>query len=280
MRFLVKPPTLLALFLLTACAGTTTTTTTSPTTTAASTTTAVPITTTTVPRSIVLEVSWPIEGFISTEPVISVIGVTSSGATVTVNGAEASISGDDQSAIFDLFIALTEGDNEIVVAATAGDSGSAEVVVNVRYLPNADLEFAFMERVSVEKIVADYAQFLTGQEAIDAAVEDGVTTPEEGVPNDYYIRNVNPQLRTLALLADVVVILATPAPGAVGEVLVPIDEWLSLFHDDGTPYDLNKEDPPPVEEPHSGFFGAGWGAPYWLTIDRDQVIQIRQQYLP
>lgn len=280
MRLLGRPPTLLALFVLTACAGSAVATTSSPTTTAASTTTVVPITTTTVPRSIALEISWPIEGFISTEPEISVSGVTSPGATVTVNGEEASMSGDDQLAIFDLLIALTEGDNEIAVAATGADAATAEVVVNVRYLPNADLEFAFMDRVSAAEIVADYAQFLTGQEAIDAAVEDGVTTPEEGVPNDYYIRNVNPQLRTLPLSEDVLVILATPAPGAVGEVLVSMDDWLGLFHDDGTPYDLDEEDPPPVEEPHSGFFGAGWGAPYWLTIDGAEVIQIRQQYLP
>lgn len=140
--------------------------------------------------------------------------------------------------------------------------------------------FAFMKRVSTEEIVVDHAQFLTGQEAIDAAVEDGVTTPEEGVPNDYYIRNPDAQLRTLPLSVDVVVILATPAAGAVGEVRVTLAEWLRLFHDDGTPYDLSTEQPPPVSEPHNGFFGAGWGAPYWLTIEGDQVSQIRQQYLP
>lgn len=207
-------------------------------------------------------------------------GVTSPGATVTVNGEETAINSEGDPTYFDRSITLTAGDNEISVVASAPDATPAQMVVTVHYVPDAALEFAFMDRVTADEIVADYAQFLTGQQAIDAAVEDGVTTPEEGVPNDYYIRNVNTQLRTLPLSPDVVVILSTSAPGAVGEIRVPMDDWLVLFHEDGTPYDPSREELPPLEEPHFGFFGAGGGAPYWLTIDGDQVIQIRQQYLP
>ena len=36
---------------------------------------------------------------------------------------------------------------------------------------------------------------LTGQEAVDAAVEAGYIAPGEDLPNDYFIRNENPQKR-------------------------------------------------------------------------------------
>lgn len=275
----------LPMVMLVACggdAGSVTTTNVSPTTTgtAAPTTTAGPTSPIPIPAPAELEVLWPVEGFVTIEPELSVNGHASAGAIVTVNGEEAATTSEGGPTFFDRSISLTEGANKISVVAYAPEATPAEMVVTVHYLPGADLEFAFMDRVSAEEIVADYAQFLTGQEAIEAAVEDGVTTPEEGVPNDYYIRNVNPQLRTLPLAQDVVVILSTAAPGAVGEVRVQMEDWLSLFHEDGTPYDPSLEDVPPAVEPHFGFFGAGGGAPYWLTIEGDQVRQILQQYLP
>jgi hypothetical protein len=44
-------------------------------------------------------------------------------------------------------------------------------------------------------ISIDYADFLTGDAAVQAAVADGVIAPGETIPNDYYIRNINPQKR-------------------------------------------------------------------------------------
>jgi hypothetical protein len=45
----------------------------------------------------------------------------------------------------------------------------------------------------------DVVQFLTGAAAARAAGEDNAEVPP---PNDYYIRNTNPQLRTLPVASD------------------------------------------------------------------------------
>jgi hypothetical protein len=49
------------------------------------------------------------------------------------------------------------------------------------------------------KVTFDLIQYLTGDAATRAAAEDGEESPP---PNDYYIRNVNPRLRTLPVRAD------------------------------------------------------------------------------
>lgn len=222
----------------------------------------------------------PPDGLIVIEPELIVRGLTSPGAEVTVNGQAAGVSGPDGESSYEAAMTLSEGTNSINVIAEESGSAPTEVSIDVLYMPRASVEFAFFERVSSAQVIVDYAQFLTGQEAIDAAVEDGVTTPEEGVPNDYYIRNVNPMLRDLALDSDVVVILSTNSRAGISEVRVPIDEWLTLFHEDGTAWDLSTETPPEQAPPHFGYFGAGWGAGYWLTIDGLFVVQIRQQWVP
>jgi len=144
-------------------------------------------------------------------------------------------------------------------------------------------EIAFLTQVSATEIVADSAEMLTGDEANQAAFEDGVIgSVDEGVPNDYYIRNQDDQLRTLAVADGVTVVLQTSATGSVSGVEVPMDEWLALFKADGTPWDYEVDEVPSWPEPHMGYFGAGTkGAPYWLTFDADgNVIEIEQQYLP
>src|SRR5438034_8384751 len=46
-------------------------------------------------------------------------------------------------------------------------------------------------------VVFDLAQFFTGDAANKAAREDGAIGPGESIDNDYYIRNVNPKLRSV-----------------------------------------------------------------------------------
>jgi hypothetical protein len=54
------------------------------------------------------------------------------------------------------------------------------------------------------KLTVDVIQFLTGDAAARAAAEDGEESPP---PNDYYVRNVNPRLRTLPVAVDAPVTL-------------------------------------------------------------------------
>jgi len=272
----VKLALLLVCALVAACASDpafTTTTVTEP----IETTTTLPATTTTAPLTELTLVAPP-DGLIVIEPELLVLGLTSSDAEVTVNGQPAVVSGPTGQSWFEVTVTLSEGANSINVHAEESGSAPIEMTVEVRYLPDAVERFAFLDQIRFStEVIADYAEFLTGQEAIDAAVEDGVTTPEEGVPNDYYIRNADSTLSELQLASDVVVILTTQG---ITEVSVPFDEWLGLFHEDGTPWDLSTETPPEQPPPHFGYFGAGWGAGYWLTIDGYFVVQIRQQWVP
>ncbi len=154
------------------------------------------------------------------------------------------------------------------------------MTLDARYEPKATVELAFLGKVSETEIVADFAQWLTGAEAAQAAYEDGeIASVEEGVPNDYYIRNVNPQLRTLPVAGDVVVWLATSAAGPVSSVKVEMTDWLALYND-GVAWGEDQEAPSP-EPPHFGYFGAGSETtPYWLVILDGEVIAVDQQYRP
>ena len=47
----------------------------------------------------------------------------------------------------------------------------------------------------VRYLSIDYAEMLSGEEAKQAAIEDGLIKPGEDLDNDYYIRNQNPKKR-------------------------------------------------------------------------------------
>ena len=107
-----------------------------------------------------------------------------------------------------------------------------------------------------QTITLDLIQFFTGDAATKAAAEDGEESPP---PNDYYIRNVNPRLRTLPVAADAPItvnVLAAQSTGsATKDVLVTLAKLASYFPNSGTP-------------------------PFWITVEQGQVTKIAQQYLP
>ncbi len=64
-------------------------------------------------------------------------------------------------------------------------------------------------------ITIDYIQWLTGEEAVRAAREDGYITPDEtSVPNDFYTRNVSKKLRTFRVSSSATIRLLQPEGGA------------------------------------------------------------------
>ena len=107
-----------------------------------------------------------------------------------------------------------------------------------------------------QTITFDLIQFFTGDAATKAAAEDGEESPP---PNDYYIRNVNPRLRTLPVAADapitVNVLAAQTTGSATKDVSVTLAKLASYFPNSGTP-------------------------PFWITVEQGQVTRIAQQYLP
>ncbi len=228
-----------------------------------------------------------VDGMTIVEPTVNV-GVTASDVdTVTINGTDAEtfeggLVDGVQTYYANADVGLTEGPNAIEVVLS-GPGGTTSQTINVTYAPDAERQIAYLTKVGANEIIADYIQWLTGDAANQAAFEDGVIgSVDEGVPNDYYIRNTNPQLRTLPVADNALVILQTSAMGSVTGVAVPIDEWLGLFKDDGTPWNYETDTIPDWPAPNYGFVGASTVyAPYWLTLDGDgNVIQIEQQYIP
>jgi hypothetical protein len=107
-----------------------------------------------------------------------------------------------------------------------------------------------------QTITFDLIQFFTGEAANKAAAEDGEESPP---PNDYYIRNVNPRLRTLPVRAGAPItvnVLAAQSTGSsTKDVSVTLEKLASYFPNSGTP-------------------------PFWITVEQGQVTEMAQQYLP
>jgi hypothetical protein len=105
-------------------------------------------------------------------------------------------------------------------------------------------------------ITFDLIQFLTGDAATRAAAEDGEESPP---PNDYYIRNVNPRLRTLPVRADasltVNTLAVTANSGAIKDTRVTLGKLASWFPNKGR-------------------------LMFWMTVEQGQVTKLAEQYLP
>jgi hypothetical protein len=119
--------------------------------------------------------------------------------------------------------------------------------------------------VAGRRVTFDLIQFFTGEEAIAAYREDGRADPDDlDPPNDYYIRNVNPRLRTLPIRGEaaVTVVRLGEASGA-GSV----------------PWTL-AELPRHLSERATGPEGRLSWSPYWLTVEDGVVVALDEQYLP
>jgi hypothetical protein len=102
-------------------------------------------------------------------------------------------------------------------------------------------------------VTFDLIQMYWGDEATREAAKDHQESPP---PNDYYIRNVNPKLRTLPARADAPITINTLAAWTgrtTKNVSVTLDRLATLPTD---------------------------GAVFYLTVHHDQVVNIAQQYLP
>jgi hypothetical protein len=157
---------------------------------------------------------------------------------------------------------------------TATNPAGVESVLTIEVIVDPSLveQLAFVQSVDATKgtVVADYAQWFTGEAATEAAREDGEIGPDEQVPNDYYIRNDNTRLRTLDVADDTDVGLQAcyPDPGpCVTTEAVDVETWATLLSDPGS------------DVVSWQWYGGGY-LPYWLTLDGDLVVQVVEQYLP
>jgi len=120
--------------------------------------------------------------------------------------------------------------------------------------------FGYIDAIdpTVPEIVFDLAYLLTGDEANEAAAEHGDEVP---VPNDYYVVNDNPRLRTLPVAPDVrIFVLEGYGPDLVrGE----FDGFVEGF-------DTNE-----YEGQYHGSAGN-----YWIVVRNGLVVRIEEQYFP
>ena len=113
--------------------------------------------------------------------------------------------------------------------------------------------FGYVEDATRNELDFDLACWFTGENAAQAAGEDGEESPP---PNDYYVRNANAAIRTLALGAGAGVTWM-PNPGDPStEETVAYDDWLNERTD------------------------RSYQPGVWLTIADGAIIEIREQYVP
>lgn len=134
--------------------------------------------------------------------------------------------------------------------------------------PSPELEdgrhFGYIQSVDITTVpytmVFDLAYFLTGQEAIDAAKEHGDEYPP---PNDYYVVNDNPKLRTLPFGPEITITIVNweNCCDSIPGVLEPFVEAF-------------QKKKPPLGNYRGTFSG------YWLTVKGGEVVAIEEQYLP
>lgn len=103
-------------------------------------------------------------------------------------------------------------------------------------------------------ITFDLIQWYFGDDAAREAAKDHQESPP---PNDHYIRNVNPRLRTLPVRADAPITVNTLASAWTGSATTNVPVTLAKLATLRTD-----------------------GAVFWITVRHDQVVKISQQYIP
>lgn len=131
--------------------------------------------------------------------------------------------------------------------------------------PKVERQFCYIkdanESAGKFMLVVDYAQFLTGEEAAQAAAARGDESPP---PNDYYIVNDNPRLRTFPVDNRVMkVFLHVRSDGTTSDRYeIRFGEWFDWFNG------------------MSGGSNVIKMVPYWITITGGKITKIEEQYLP
>ncbi len=110
--------------------------------------------------------------------------------------------------------------------------------------------------VAASRITIDVVQFFTGTAASTAAAEDGAT--EVPPPNDYWVRNSNPLLRTLMIAPDARITVNTLAGEETGNTRKDVV------------IDLRK----------LASYPSLAGRLFWLTVSGNTVTVLTEQFLP
>ncbi len=138
-------------------------------------------------------------------------------------------------------------------------------------LPNGHIKaMGFIDKVYLKDgkryISIDYAEMLTGQAAIDAAVAAGFILPGEDLPNDYWISNENPQKRTFEVSDSVAI--TTSTRWVTGDDMNAPCTWADFVTFWGPEAALDSSE----KHLHE--------VPWWIERDGQVIVKIDEQYLP
>jgi hypothetical protein len=131
-----------------------------------------------------------------------------------------------------------------------GPSGSGCTPGDTISLPEGEW-YGVVVSASPSGIEFDLACWFIGEPAVEAAAEDGAEPP----PNDYYVRNDNPQIRSLPVSPQTEVIWY-PTGDPASEVIVTFSDWVD------------------------GVTSRGLVFGVWLDVIDGEVLRIREQWVP
>lgn len=114
------------------------------------------------------------------------------------------------------------------------------------------LWFGLVADAGGDEILFDLACWFTGDAAVLASAEDGEESPP---PNDYYVRNLNPDLRALPVAADAEATWVAMEGDPTSAVTTGFPDWVTA---------------------RSGTYPFG----VWLTIDGGEVTVLEEQWVP
>jgi len=141
---------------------------------------------------------------------------------------------------------------------TTPDAGASAGTAQPKPEPTTSRQFAFVRKATQKgdklSLVVDFAQYLTGSAAEKAAGEAGDETPP---PNDYYISNANPKLRTFGVAKDARFVMAGADPVDT-ETLTADEFYKAIKHNTDGAKD----------------------SPYWFTITNGVITAGEEQWTP
>ncbi|MDP9495121.1 MAG: hypothetical protein M3P87_07765 [Actinomycetota bacterium] len=114
------------------------------------------------------------------------------------------------------------------------------------------LWFGFVTSRTEETLDFDLACWFTGDAATRAAAEEGQESPP---PNDYYVRNTNPEIRTITI-GDLVEVGFFPDGDPNNQMEIDYDDWAGMVAARG--YELGT----------------------WLAIEEGVIAEIQEQWVP
>lgn len=203
--------------------------------------------------------------------VLAAMLVTGTAVYVLAGGADARLNAEIASlrtTNADLEKRVNELDAQIksAEAASAAAAAAAATTVDTGATTAAtEKQFTFITKVSGSssagyKLVADYAQMLTGSAAAAAATAHGDESPP---PNDYYIVNDNKKLRTFPLSKTAkITVLGWAGADATASKSLTVSQFVGVM-----PGGTSPQDP--------------WrSSPYYITITGGTVTKVEQIYLP